>query len=72
MIDGICKFVMDVCELDVDWIDSINFFSEVYFILFKVMIESSFKVMVEVIVVKKYNIFVEEVRDLAKWVLKFK
>ena len=72
LIDGIRKFAMDVRELDVDWIDSINPFSEAYSILSKAMTESSLKAMAEVIAAKKHNISVEEARDLAKRALKFK
>ncbi|NBC05635.1 MAG: DEAD/DEAH box helicase, partial [Bacteroidetes bacterium] len=72
LIDGIRKFAMDVRELDVDWIDSINPFSEAYSILSKAMTENSLKAMAEVIAAKKHNISVEEARDLAKRALKFK
>jgi superfamily II DNA or RNA helicase len=72
LIDGIRKFAMDVRELDVDWIDSINPFSEAYSILSKAMTESSLKAMAEVISAKKHNISLEEARDLAKRALRFK
>jgi hypothetical protein len=63
---------MDVRELDVDWIDSINPFSEAYSILAKSMNESSLKAMAEVISARKQNISLDEARDLAKRALKFK
>ena len=72
LIDGIRKFAMDVRELDVDWIDSINPFSEAYSILSKSMNEKSLKAMAAVISSKKQNISLEEARDLAKRALKFK
>ncbi len=72
LIDGIRKFAMDVRELDVDWIDSINPFSEAYSILSKAMTENSLKAMAEVISAKKHNISLDEARELAKRALKFK
>ncbi len=72
LIDGIRKFTMDVRDLDVDWIDSINPFSEAYAILSKAMTEKSLKAMAEVISGKKPNITLEEARELAKRALKFK
>ncbi|MCJ8166043.1 DEAD/DEAH box helicase [Pontibacter sp. E15-1] len=72
LIDGIRKFTMDVRDLDVDWIDSINPFSEAYSILSKAMTEQSLKAMAEVISGKKPDISLEEARDLAKRALKFK
>ncbi|SEB20881.1 DEAD/DEAH box helicase [Pedobacter hartonius] len=72
LIDGIRRFAMDVRELDVDWIDSINPFSEAYAILSKAMTEQSLKTMAEVISGKKPNISLEEARELAKRALKFK
>jgi hypothetical protein len=63
---------MDVRELDVDWIDSINPFSEAYAILSKAMTEQSLKAMAEVISGKKLNISLDEARELAKRALKFK
>ncbi len=72
LIDGIRRFTMDVRDLDVDWIDSINPFSEAYSILSKAMTEQSLKAMAEVISGKKQNITLEEARELAKRALKFK
>jgi superfamily II DNA or RNA helicase len=72
LIDGVRKFAMDVRDLDVDWIDSINPFSEAYAILSKAMTEQSLKAMAEVISSKKPNITLEEARELAKRALKFK
>ena len=72
LIDGVRKFAMDVRDLDVDWIDSINPFSEAYSIIAKAMTEQSLKVMAEIISSKKPNINLEEARELAKRALKFK
>lgn len=72
LIDGIRKFTMDVRDLDVDWIDSINPFSEAYSILSKAMTEKSLKAMAAVISGKKPNLSLEEARELAKRALKFK
>ncbi len=72
LIDGVRKFAMDVRELDVDWIDSINPFKEAYSILSKSMTENSLKAMAEVISARKQNITLEEARELAKRALKFK
>lgn len=72
LIDGIRKFTMDVRDLDVDWIDSINPFSEAYAILSKAMTEKSLKAMAEVISGRKPNLSIDEARELAKRALKFK
>lgn len=72
LIDGIRKFAMDVRELDVDWIDSINPFSEAYAILSKAMTEKSLKAMAEVISARSPNMSIEKARDLAKRALLFK
>lgn len=72
LIDGVRKFAMDVRDLDVDWIDSINPFREAYAILSKAMTEQSLKAMAEVISGRKPNISLDEARELAKRALKFK
>jgi hypothetical protein len=72
LIDGVRRFTMDVKDLDVDWIDSINPFSEAYSILSKAITEHSLKAMAEIISAKKPNLSLEEARDLAKRALKFK
>jgi hypothetical protein len=72
LIDGIRKFALDVRHLDVDWIDSINPFSEAYSILSKAMTEKSLKAMAEVISAKKPNMSIEDARVLARRALKFK
>ncbi|QDH77857.1 DEAD/DEAH box helicase [Echinicola soli] len=72
LIDGVRKFAMDVRELDVDWIDSINPFSEAYSILSKAMTEQSLKAMAEVIAARNPNLSLDDARELAKRALKFK
>tara|TARA_R110002167_G_scaffold334025_3_gene541146 strand:- start:2355 stop:4415 length:2061 start_codon:yes stop_codon:yes gene_type:complete len=72
LIDGIRKFAIDVRDLDVDWIDSINPFSEAYSILSKAMTEKSLKAMAEVISSRNPNMSLEDARELAKRALKFK
>ena len=72
LIDGIRKFAMDVRDLDVDWIDSINPFSEAYAILSKAMTEKSLKAMASVISGKKSSMTIEEARDLARRAVQFK
>lgn len=72
LIDGVKKFAMDVRELDIDLIDSINPFSEAYSILAKSMSEDSLKQVAAVIASKKINLTHDEARELAKRALKFK
>ena len=72
LIDGIRKFAMNVRDLDIDLIDSINPFGEAYSILAKTMSEDSLKRFAEVIAGKKINMTEEEARDLATRAFKFK
>lgn len=72
LIDGVRKFAMDVRDLDIDLIDSINPFGEAYSILAKAMNEDSLKQVAAIITGKKVNLTIEEARDLAKRALKFK
>lgn len=72
LIDGIRRFAMDVRELDVDWIDSINPFSEAYSILSKAMTEKSLKVMADIISSKKLSLTLDEARELTRRAVKFK
>ena len=72
LIEGVRRFTMDVRDLDVDWIDSINPFSEAYSILSKAMTEQSLKAMAQVIAARKPNLSLDEARELAKRALKFK
>ena len=72
LIDGVRKFAMDVRDLDVDLIDSINPFGEAYAILAKAMNEDSLKQIQAVIAGKTIALTLEDARDLAKRALKFK
>jgi superfamily II DNA or RNA helicase len=72
LIDGVRKFTMDVRDLEIDLIDSINPFSEAYSILAKSMSEESLKQVAAVIASKKVSLTHEEARELAKRALKFK
>lgn len=72
LIDGVRKFAMDVRDLEIDLIDSINPFGEAYSILAKSMSEESLKQVAAVIASKKVCLTHEEARELAKRALKFK
>lgn len=72
LIDGVRKFAMDVRDLDIDLIDRINPFGEVYAILAKTMSEASLRAVSAVIQAKRIKLTIEEARDLAKRALKFK
>lgn len=72
LIDGVQRFAMDVRDLDIDLIDSINPFSEAYAILAKTMSESSLKEVAKIITAKKIRLTPEEARALAKRAFKFK
>ena len=72
LITGVRKFAMDVRDLDIDLIDSVNPFSEAYAILAKTMSEESLKQVAAVISTKKVQLTPDEARELAKRALKFK
>jgi hypothetical protein len=72
LLDGIRRLAMDVRELDVDWIDSINPFEQAYSIISKSMDEKSLRAMAEVISSKRIIIDPDEARELAKRALLFK
>jgi superfamily II DNA or RNA helicase len=72
LIDGVRKFAMDVRDLDIDLIDSINPFGGAYSILGKTMSEESLRQVASVINAKKLNLTHDEARDLAFRALKFK
>ncbi len=71
-VDGVRKYAMDVRELDIDLIDSINPFGEAYAILAKTMSEESLKQVQAAISAKRVSMTMDEARDLAKRALKFK
>tara|TARA_R110002072_G_scaffold13135_11_gene55535 strand:- start:844 stop:2892 length:2049 start_codon:yes stop_codon:yes gene_type:complete len=72
LIDGVRQFAMDVRDLDIDMIESINPFGEAYAILAKTMSEDSLKQVGAIISAKRIKLSPEEARDLAKRALKFK
>lgn len=72
LIDGVRRFAMDVRDIDIDLIDSINPFGEAYSILAKSMTEASLKQVAAVITGKRVQMSPEEARDLAKRALRFK
>ena len=72
LIDGVRRYVMDVRDLDIDLIDSINPFQTAYAILAKSMSELSLRQVAEIIAARKVSMTIEEARDLAKRALKFK
>ena len=72
LIDGVRKFAMDVRDLDIDLIDSINPFGEAYAILAKSMTEESLKQVAAIIASKRISLSLDEARELAKRALKFK
>lgn len=72
LIDGIRQFSMDVRDLDIDLVDSINPFAEAYSILAKSMDEKVLKQVQSVISAKKVKIPIEEARELALRARRFK
>ncbi|MEM7058970.1 MAG: DEAD/DEAH box helicase [Pseudomonadota bacterium] len=70
-VDGVRRFV-NVRELDIDLIDSINPFGEAYAILSKTMSAENLKQIHGIIAGKKANLTLEEARELATRALKFK
>lgn len=72
LIDGVRKFAMDVRELNIDLIDSINPFSEAYAILAKTMTEASLRTIKEIITAKRVRMSDEEARELTKRAVRFK
>ena len=72
LIDGIRRFAMDVRELDMDLIDSINPFAEAYAILSKAMSESSLQQVAAIISAKRTALNPEEAQELALRALQFK
>lgn len=71
-VDGVRKFAMDVRDLDIDLIDSINPFSEAYAILSKTMSEGRLKEVSAIIAAKRVSLSHEEARELARRAVKFK
>ncbi|KMS54570.1 DEAD/DEAH box helicase family protein [Sphingobium cupriresistens] len=72
LIDGVRKFAMDVRDLDIDLIDSINPFEAAYSVLARSMDANILKQVQAVISARKVKISAEEARDLAERALRFK
>lgn len=71
LIDGVRKFAMNVKELEVDLIDSINPFKAAYNILSKSINESALRQVQAVITGKKVQMSEDEARDLLQRALRF-
>ncbi|MFL1461829.1 DEAD/DEAH box helicase [Roseococcus sp. DSY-14] len=71
-VEGVRRFAMDVRELDIDLIDSINPFQQAYAIMAKTMNEESLKQVQAIISAKRVTMTLDEARELAKRALKFK
>jgi hypothetical protein len=71
LIDGVRKFI-NVRDLDIDLIDSINPFEAAYSVLAKTMDEKSLRQIQASIAAKKIKISEDDARDLAKRALQFK
>jgi hypothetical protein len=72
LIDGVRKLAMDVRELDIDLIDSINPFESAYAVLARSMNENTLKQVQAAISAKRTAIAPDEARDLAARAVKFK
>ncbi len=72
LLDGLRKLAMDVRELDVDLIDSINPFSTAYAVLAKSMNEATLKQVQSVISAKRTTLSPEEAKDFAVRAARFK
>lgn len=64
-VEGVRRFAMDVRELDIDLIDSINPFGTAYAILSKAMTEGRLREIQAVVEAKRIAISAEEAKDLA-------
>ncbi|MEE2951245.1 MAG: DEAD/DEAH box helicase [Pseudomonadota bacterium] len=71
-VDGVRRFAMDVRELDIDLIDSINPFGEAYSILSRAMDGPTLERVETAIAAKKVKLDPDEARDLARRALVFK
>ena len=72
LIDGIRKFALDMQELSVDLIDSINPFSAAYAILSKSMNANTLRQVQEAITAKRTTLDPDDARDLAARAVAFK
>lgn len=72
LLDGVRQIAMDVRELDIDLIDSINPWQAAYAVLAKSMSEGTLKQVQAAISAKRTKITPEEAKDLAVRAVKFK
>ena len=72
LIQGVRKFAMDVRELDVDLIDSINPFSAAYSVLAKTMNAQSLKDLARIIAGRRVQMDEDEAYELLKKAAAFK
>ncbi len=72
IVDGVRKFAMDVRELDIDLIDSINPFETAYKVMAKTMSEATLKQVAAAISAKRSTILPDEARELAVRAVKFR
>jgi hypothetical protein len=72
LLDGVRQFAMDVRELDIDLIDSINPWQAAYAVLSKSMSEATLKQVQAAISAKRTKISPDEAKDLANRAVRFK
>lgn len=72
LLEGVRQYAMDVRELDIDLIDSINPWQAAYSVLAKSMSESTLKQVQAAIAAKRTKIGPEEAKELAAAAVKFK
>tara|TARA_R110002124_G_C8972546_1_gene515295 strand:- start:3210 stop:5282 length:2073 start_codon:yes stop_codon:yes gene_type:complete len=72
LIAGVKKFAIEVTELDIDLVDSINPFAAAYSVLSKSMDQNVLQQVQRVITAKKTKLSPEEALDLAKRARRFK
>jgi superfamily II DNA or RNA helicase len=72
LLDGVRQFAMDVRELDIDLIDSINPWQAAYAVLAKSMSEATLKQVQAAISAKRTKITPEEAVELAQRAVRFK
>lgn len=72
LLDGVRQIAMDVRELDIDLIDSINPWQSAYAVLAKSMSESTLKQVQAAISTKRTKITPDEAKDLALRAVRFK
>jgi len=71
-VDGVRRYAMDVRDLDIDLIDSINPFGEAYAILSKAMTEDRLREIQAIVEARRIAITPEEAKELASRAVMFK